>query len=173
MALFGKKKEAKPEAAENSKVEVAKATSTKKEVAKVSKAKETKVVSKAKSAPNKSKGKKEKTPFHVKKKKVRRHTTKTNHMNDLSKVLIRPRITEKATDVTVNKTYVFEVAVDATKKDVYHAVVHYYKVKPRKVNLIKIPTKKRVNRRTRKVGVSSQGKKAYVFLKDGDTIEFV
>ena len=116
---------------------------------------------------------KEKKPFTVAKKKGRRQTARMNHAEDLSKVLVRPRITEKASDMTISKTYVFEIAVNATKRDVVKAVEEYYKVTPKKVNLVKIPTKKRVNRRTRKVGVSSQGKKAYVFLKEGDSIEFV
>ena len=174
MALFGKKKEAKAQAeakpVDNSKAEVAKATSEKTE---------TKVVSKTKAATKKASTKKTekkevaKTPFTVSKKKGRRQKTTTRFTNNLDKVLIRPRITEKATDVTAQKTYVFEVAVDATKKDVFNAVKEYYKVTPRKVNLVKIPRKKRVNRRNRKVGMSALGKKAYVFLKDGDTIEFV
>ena len=165
MALFKKDKKAEPEAVNNSKAEVAKATSEKTSTKKAEKTVKAKSNSSVKNNTKKA--------FKAAKKKGRRQTTKTRYMNDLSRVLLRPRITEKATDVTANKTYVFEVAVDATKKDVYHAVVHYYKVKPRKVNLVKIPTKKRVNRRTRKIGTSSQGKKAYVFLKEGDTIEFV
>ena len=114
-----------------------------------------------------------KQAFHVRKRKGRRQTTKSIYTNSLEKVLLRPRITEKATDVTANSTYVFEVAIDAKKKDVENAVKKYYKVTPRKINLVNIPAKKRVNRRTRKVGLSARGKKAYVFLKKGDTIEFV
>ena len=114
-----------------------------------------------------------KKPFHVAKKKGRRQTAKQNMAEELSRVLLRPRITEKATDVTANRTYVFEVAVSATKRDISKAVEHYYKVKPTKVNLIKIPSKKRRNRNRRTFGSSPVGKKAYVFLKKGDSIEFV
>ena len=65
---------------------------------------------------------KEKQPFTVSKKKGRCQTARMNHATDLSKVLIRPRITEKASDATIAKTYVFEIAVDATKRDVVKAV---------------------------------------------------
>ncbi len=153
MALFGKdKKEEKTTTPEEKVVEK-----------KAEKTAQTETVS----------AKKEKQPFTVSKRKGRRQTTTTRYTDNLDKVLIRPRITEKATDVTASRTYVFEVAVHATKKDVENAVKEYYKVTPRKVNLVKIPRKKRMNRRTRKAGMSSLGKKAYVYLKDGDTIEFV
>jgi large subunit ribosomal protein L23 len=115
----------------------------------------------------------EKKPFHVAKRKGRRQTAKQNMALSLERVLVRPRITEKATDVTANRTYVFEIATDANKRDVVRAVEHYYKVTPIKVNVVKIPSKKRRNRNRRTFGHSPVGKKAYVFLKEGDSIEFV
>lgn len=151
MAILGRKKEEKVE-----------------EVKKTEKTVEAKA-----SAKKETKKAEEKKPFHVAKRKGRRQTTTSRYSTNLSRVLVRPRITEKASDVSAQGTYVFEVATDATKTDVRNAVKEYYKVTPIKVNLVKIPTKKRVNRRTRKIGVSSQGKKAYVFLKKGDSIEFV
>ena len=168
MAIFGKKKTEKKEV---SKTEVAKATwkSTASKKTKPKTAEKSSVTTPARA--DKAGG--EKKPFHVAKRKGRRQTTKQNMSQDLSRVLIRPRITEKATDVTANRTYVFEVAVNATKKDVSKAVEHYYKVTPSKVNMIKIPSKKRRNRNRRTFGHSSVGKKAYVFLKEGDSIEFV
>lgn len=165
MALFGKKK------AEEKKDE---------------KVVEEKKTTKAKAAPEKMVTKKteekekketvaktEKKPFHVAKKKGRRQTAHQNMAESLSQVLIRPRITEKATDVTANRTYVFEVSVDANKRDVVKAVEHYYKVTPVKVNVVKIPSKKRRHRNRRTFGHSPVGKKAYVYLKEGDSIEFV
>jgi large subunit ribosomal protein L23 len=90
-----------------------------------------------------------------------------------SHVLIQPRITEKATMKAETGVYVFEVATNATKKEIGSAVKHYYNVTPVKVNIVKIPSKKVSSRTTRKKGVKSGGKKAYVFLKKGDKIEIV
>ena len=174
MAIFSKKKEektAKAEQVSNSKAKVAKATEVKSK-AKAAPKKATKKVVK-KDSDSSTSAKSDKKPFHVRKRKGRRQTAKQNMATELSRVLLRPRITEKATDVTANGTYVFEVAVKATKRDVSKAVEHYYKVTPTKVNMIKIPSKKRRNRNRRTFGQSSVGKKAYVFLKKGDSIEFV
>jgi large subunit ribosomal protein L23 len=88
-------------------------------------------------------------------------------------VLVQPRITEKATMQAENGVYVFEVATDATKKEIGSAVKHYYNVTPVRVNIVKIPSKKVSSRTTRKKGVKAGGKKAYVFLKEGDKIEIV
>ena len=90
-----------------------------------------------------------------------------------SYVLKQPRITEKATMQAENGVYVFEVAKDATKKEIGSAVKHYYNVNPVKINIVKIPTKQVSSRTTRKKGVKAGGKKAYVFLKKGDKIEIV
>ncbi|MBL7045064.1 MAG: 50S ribosomal protein L23 [Parcubacteria group bacterium] len=92
---------------------------------------------------------------------------------NFTSVLVQPRITEKATVQTENGVYVFEVATDATKKEIGSAVKHYYNVSPVKVNIVKIPSKKVSSRTTRKKGVKAGGKKAYVFLKKGDKIEIV
>lgn len=114
-----------------------------------------------------------KKPFTVSKKKRRRQTKKSNYYTHPDAVLLRPRITEKATTVIENHAYVFEVKEDATKHDVAHAIEHFYKVKPVKVNLARIPAKRRRSRNRRTFGVSTVGKKAYVYLKEGDTIEFI
>ena len=90
-----------------------------------------------------------------------------------SHVLIQPRITEKATYKAETGVYVFEVATNATKKEIGSAVKYYYNVTPVKVNIVKIPSKKITSRTTRKTGTKSGGKKAYVFLKKGDKIEIV
>ena len=97
--------------------------------------------------------------------------TKSKYSEDVTPVLARPRITEKATFAAEGGTYVFEVAVNATKRDVARAIEHYYKVKPVKVNVVKIPRKKRQSRRRRSFGLTAEGKKAYVYLKKGDTID--
>ena len=92
--------------------------------------------------------------------------------SDLSSVIVGPRITEKATVVSENGVYVFNVAVSATKERVKKAIHALYKVTPARVNIVTIPRKKTVSSRSRKVGYTVGGKKAYVYLKKGDTIEF-
>lgn len=91
---------------------------------------------------------------------------------NLRSVLKRPRLTEKAANLTVQNVYTFEVVRGATKLDVVRAVKALYKVTPTKVNVVN-QRGKRVSLRTRR-GVGSRGalRKAYVYLKAGDKIDF-
>ncbi len=89
---------------------------------------------------------------------------------DLSWVLVKPRITEKATDVSAVRAYVFNVSPKANKRQVAHAVQQVYKVTPRKVRMTAIKSKSIRNARTGKEGSTPSGKKAYVYLKEGDSI---
>ena len=91
-------------------------------------------------------------------------------MNDLSHILKHARITEKATMHQGGNVYTFDVATAATKRDVIRAVQALYKVKPVKVAMTRVPEKKVRNMRSGKIGVKKGGKKAYVFVKQGDTI---
>ncbi|PIP87128.1 50S ribosomal protein L23 [Candidatus Campbellbacteria bacterium CG22_combo_CG10-13_8_21_14_all_36_13] len=106
-------------------------------------------------------------------------TTETNKVNSNDSslrgksFLIRPRITEKATDLQMsNNVYTFDVIKDANKKEIEKAIHALYGIVPEKVRVVMVPSK---NIRTRNggKGVKSGGKKAYVYLKNGDTIEFV
>ena len=87
---------------------------------------------------------------------------------DLERVLVRPRVTEKATIVSEQNVYVFDIAIDANKFQVKEAVEFLYKVSPIKVNIVNIPAKKIIYRG--KKGVKPRGKKAYVYLKPEDKI---
>lgn len=91
----------------------------------------------------------------------------------LENILVRPRITEKATFATEQGVYVFEVASSANKLQIAEAIEHFYKVSPRKINIVRIPAKRIRSRLRGRFGVVSPGKKAYVYLKEGDTIEVV
>jgi large subunit ribosomal protein L23 len=85
-------------------------------------------------------------------------------------VIIRPRVTEKATEKSMNdNVYVFEVTKDATKNAVAARIKFLYKVFPLKITMTKIPTKKKFIRG--KWGRTAAGKKAYVYLKHGDKID--
>jgi ribosomal protein L23 len=89
---------------------------------------------------------------------------------DLSHVLTQARITEKASMQQANKVYTFNIDVSATKRDVIRAVFQLYKVTPRMVRVVTIPSKEVRHARTGKKGMKGGGKKAYVYLKSGDTI---
>lgn len=90
--------------------------------------------------------------------------------NSLAHVLSRPRITEKATDAVSRGVYVFDIAPESNKRMVMQAVSLLYKVMPRRVTIVTIHPKRVRNMRTGRVGVKQGGKKAYVYLKEGDTI---
>lgn len=94
---------------------------------------------------------------------------------DLSSVLRRPHVTEKATDLADRgNVYAFEVADDVNKTEVALAVEKLYKVTPIKVAIIVRKPKYTVSRLTnRKVVRKHSLKKALVYLKKGDKIEFV
>ncbi|MEX0916986.1 MAG: 50S ribosomal protein L23 [Candidatus Paceibacterota bacterium] len=86
--------------------------------------------------------------------------------------IIRPRITEKATLATDNNVYVFEVTQDSTKDTVKEAIKALYKVEPKKVHMVRMRPRKFVSRMRGRRGIKPGFKKAYVYLKKGDTIEF-
>jgi ribosomal protein L23 len=89
---------------------------------------------------------------------------------DVAHVLLNPRITEKATDASMQSVYVFDVAVSANKKQIMSAVKNAYNVTPRAVHIVTIRPKVVRNMRTGRSGMKSGGKKAYVYLAKGDTI---
>lgn len=85
-------------------------------------------------------------------------------------VLIHPRITEKATMHGAMGVYTFDVAETSNKHQIAQAVRELYKVTPRMVRIVRIPSKIKLNSRTGKRGVKRGGKKAYIYLKKGDSI---
>lgn len=93
---------------------------------------------------------------------------------DPGTVIVRPHITEKAAIKTGDNVYVFEVASRATKHEIMKAVIVLYKVAPIKVNIVRRAPRKVAQRSRRGTpGTKSGMKKAYVYLKKGDKIEFV
>ena len=90
-------------------------------------------------------------------------------MKNLSSVLIRPRITEKATKVSESSVYIFEIVPKATKNEVQKAFVEKYKITPRKVTTVTIPAKNVFVRGKR--GKKSGYKKAYIYLSKGQKLE--
>jgi large subunit ribosomal protein L23 len=88
----------------------------------------------------------------------------------IAHVLKRPRITEKASMHQSIGVYTFDVMQDATKSQIIAEVKSMYKVTPRKVRIVQIPSKQTRSTRTGKRGMRIGGKKAYVYLKSGETI---
>lgn len=86
-------------------------------------------------------------------------------------ILKSPRITEKAAYMTMQSAYVFEVAMDATKRDVVAAVRALYNVEPRKVNMVVKKPRAYIARFRNRRGMKAGMKKAYVFLKKGEKID--
>ena len=92
---------------------------------------------------------------------------------DLSGVIVRPHVTEKAVGMGERNVYAFIIRTDATKYLVRDAIKSLYSVTPVKINIVnKSPRQfmsKQKGRRLTEAGV----KKAYVYLKDGDSINLV
>lgn len=110
---------------------------------------------------------KKNTALVVKKDKKNASVTMLAH-----KTLLKPRITEKATENAMNRNvYVFDVNPLATKREIMLSVQELYKVTPIKVATVTIAAKSVVVRG--KKGVTSGGKKAYVYIKKGEKIEIV
>lgn len=85
--------------------------------------------------------------------------------------VIKPRVTEKAGLLSQNGVYTFDVKIDANSRQIADAIKTAYKVTPVKVSIAPIKSKSMFVRG--KKGSTSAGKKAYVYLKKGDTIEFI
>ena len=85
-------------------------------------------------------------------------------------VIKKPHVTEKSAALSKKSIYVFEVDKRANKHLVKEAVTVLYGVTPRRVTMSRIAHKPK--RTLHGKGQRGAGKKAYVFLKDGDTITF-
>ena len=95
---------------------------------------------------------------------------KTGVRSSKAHILRHASITEKATMHADQSVYVFEVAETATKRDISMAIRDIYNITPRMIRIASIPTKTTRNMRTGVSGIKRGGKKAYVFLKKGETI---
>lgn len=92
---------------------------------------------------------------------------------DLTSVITGPRITEKAVGLGDRNVYTFTVSPSATKFLIADAIKALYGVTPVKINIVnKKPATRLSGSRNRTVKVAGQ-KKAYVYLKKGDTINLV
>ena len=83
------------------------------------------------------------------------------------KILHSPRITEKGAYLSGHGAYVFNVAKGVSKKEIANAVQTLYKVTPRKIAVLAVPSKQVKTRNTNRTGATAKGRKAYVYLKKG------
>lgn len=84
-------------------------------------------------------------------------------------VILRPRITEKATMASEANAVVFDVAINATKPQIKEAIETLFGVKVKKVNTLVQNGKRKVFRGRR--GQRSDFKKAVVTLEEGNMID--
>ena len=92
---------------------------------------------------------------------------------NLAAVIVGPRITEKSVGMSEQNVYTFVVKSSATKFQVRDAVKALYDVTPVKVNIVNKKAAKRVKGFSGKMVHDKGMKKAYVYLKKGDTINLV
>ena len=86
-------------------------------------------------------------------------------------VIKKPLLSEKSYSGIAAKKYVFIVDTRATKPQIKAAVEEIFKVKVEKVNTVNVSGK--YKRQGKNEGYTSDQKKAYVQLKDGEkAIEF-
>lgn len=92
---------------------------------------------------------------------------------NLSAVLKKPHITEKAVAGSERNVYTFIIHPDATKRDVMDAVKAVYSVTPVRVNIVNREARQYTSRRIGRKVIERAEKKAYVYLKKGDSISLV
>ena len=80
-------------------------------------------------------------------------------------------MTEKASLKQEENVYSFNVSKSANKTEVKKAIFALYKVKPVKVNILTVSYKPASFKG--RSGTKGGGKKALVYLKAGDKIEFI
>ena len=84
------------------------------------------------------------------------------------KILLAPRITEKSSNLGVNRKYVFKVKSNATKPEVLKDVEFLFEVKVDNVRICNMKSKKK--NFGQRPGRCNAWKKAYVTLKEGHAI---
>jgi len=112
---------------------------------------------------------KAKTESAVPGKEVKEKKAKKDETKDAYKVLIKPLVTEKATDLVSQNKYSFIVAKQANKIEIKKAIKSLYGFEPLAINIVNIRGKFVQYGRTS--GKKKNWKKAVITLKAGDKIE--
>lgn len=87
-------------------------------------------------------------------------------------ILRAPWLSEKALIGTEKGVYVFAVPPQATKSEIAGAIKEIYGIAPKKVRVANLPAKHKAMRTRRGIGTRAARCKAYVYLNEGDTIQF-
>ncbi|MBL3528164.1 MAG: 50S ribosomal protein L23 [gamma proteobacterium endosymbiont of Lamellibrachia anaximandri] len=89
----------------------------------------------------------------------------------LMKVLLSPLVSEKSANAAdANRQFTFQVATDATKREIAKAVEKMFDVEVERVQVVNV--KGKAKRFGAMQGRRSDWKKAYVKLKPGSDIDF-
>ena len=88
-----------------------------------------------------------------------------------TQIIKNPRITEKASFMAEQDVYTFDITQSANKTEIKKAIFALYKIHPFKVNVLTVPKKNIMSKG--KAGTKGGGRKALVYLKKGDKIEFI
>ncbi len=112
--------------------------------------------------------KEEKTKEKDKKSEEKKKPTKTE-TGIAPRIIVRPIITEKATELGIYNKYAFEVSSRANKIEVKKAIYDLYGVRPIKIGIINV--RGRAVRYGRSTGMTKSWKKAIITLKEGDKID--
>ncbi|MEA4910933.1 hypothetical protein SDC9_08051 [bioreactor metagenome] len=103
-------------------------------------------------------------------KKTEDKAEKKEEIKDVkSSLILSPRLTEKASNLSSGNIYTFNVKDSATKITLAKEIEKAYKVKPLKITIINHPREATFTRN--KLGYKSGFKKALVTLKKGDKID--
>jgi large subunit ribosomal protein L23 len=95
--------------------------------------------------------------------------TSTSNFDGAFRTLVKPLVTEKATELSAQNKYAFVVNTVANKIEVAKAVYAVYGVKPLNVNIISMKGKTLTRGRIK--GKRKDWKKAIVTLKKGESIK--
>ena len=87
-------------------------------------------------------------------------------------IILAPWFSEKALIGTDKGVYAFSITREATKPQIAAAIKTLYNVAPRKITIANLPGKRVSMRSARGKATRARRRKAYVFLKQGDTIQF-
>ena len=101
--------------------------------------------------------------------------TKPTHTapRNISAVIIKPRITEKAAILSDKNVYTFEIKKGANKFEVRDAIKALYNVTPVRINIVNKQPRHSMSRARGRDVMENGLRKAYVYLKKGDRIELV
>jgi large subunit ribosomal protein L23 len=89
----------------------------------------------------------------------------------MTTIIKNPRVTEKASFAAEQNVYTFDISASANKTEIKKAIFALYKIHPIKVNVLSVPKKNTMSKGIK--GTRGGGRKAFVYLKKGDKIEFI